>query len=129
MIDERFLVAAVNIRKKYLGLSNNLDIYRSKAESTLGDLEKAKEDLKKIEDGNYDKENLSGLEQIVNIITNLEESQKSLERFLEPINKNIEKLLIEERELYDKICQKNSNYSESQIVHFVKERLEKENLL
>ena len=129
MIDERFLVAAVNIRKKYLGLSNNLDIYRSKAESTLGDLEKAKEDLKKIEDGNYDKENLSGLEQIVNIITNLEESQKSLERFLEPINKNIEKLLIEERELYDKICQKHSNYSESQIVHFVKERLEKENLL
>ena len=109
MIDERFLVAAVNIRKKYLGLSNNLDIYRSKAESTLGDLEKAKEDLKKIEDGNYDKENLSGLEQIVNIITNLEESQKSLERFLEPINKNIEKLLIEERELYDKICQKHSN--------------------
>jgi len=129
MIDERFLVAAVNIRKKYLGLSNNLDIYRSKAESTLGDLEKAKEDLKKIEDGNYDKENLSGLEQIVNIITNLEDSQKSLERFLEPINKNIEKLLIEERELYDKICQKHSNYSEQQIVHFVKERLEKENLL
>jgi hypothetical protein len=129
MIDERFLVAAVNIRKKYLGLSNNLDTYRSKAESTLGDLEKAKEDLKKIEDGNYDKENLSGLEQIVNIITNLEDSQKSLERFLEPINKNIEKLLIEERELYDKICQKHSNYSEQQIVHFVKERLEKENLL
>ena len=129
MIDERFLVAAVNIRKKYLGLSNNLDIYRSKAESTLGDLEKAKEDLKKIEDGNYDKENLSGLEQIVNIITNLEESQKSLERFLEPINKNIEKLLIEERELYDKFCQKHSNYTEQQIVQIVTERLEKENLL
>ena len=129
MIDERFLVAAVNIRKKYLGLSDNLDTYKNKAELTLDDLEKAKENLKKIEDGNYDKENLSGLQQIVDIITDLEESQNSLERFLEPINKNIEKLLVEEKELYNKICEKHSNYTEQQIVHFVKERLEKENLL
>jgi hypothetical protein len=129
MIDERFLAAAVNIRKKYLGLSDNLDTYKNKAELTLDDLEKAKENLKKIEDGNYDKENLSGLQQIVDIITDLEESQNSLERFLEPINKNIEKLLVEEKELYNKICEKHSNYTEQQIVHFVKERLEKENLL
>jgi hypothetical protein len=129
MIDERFLAAAVNIRKKYLGLSDNLDTYKNKAELTLDDLEKAKENLKKIEDGNYDKENLSGLQQIVDIITDLEESQNSLERFLEPINKNIEKLLIEERDLYNKICEKHSNYTEQQIVQIVTERLEKENLL
>jgi hypothetical protein len=30
MIDERFLAAAVNIRKKYLGLSDNLDTYKIK---------------------------------------------------------------------------------------------------
>ncbi len=129
MIDERFLLASVNIRRRYLGLANNLDSYRKKAESTLKDLEKAKDDLKKIEQGNYDKENLSGLQQIVNIITYLEESQASLERFLEPINKNIEKLLIEERDLYNKICEKHSNYTEQQIVQIVTERLEKENLL
>jgi hypothetical protein len=129
MIDERFLLASVNIRRRYLGLANNLDSYRKKAELTLKDLEKAKDDLKKIEQGNYDKENLSGLQQIVNIITNLEESQASLERFLEPINKNIEKLLIEERDLYNKICEKHSNYTEQQIVQIVTERLEKENLL
>jgi|LakMenEpi03Aug12_release.lakeMendotaPanAssembly.Ray.scaffolds.fasta_scaffold2314051_1 hypothetical protein len=129
MIDERFLLASVNIRRRYLGLANNLDSYRKKAELTLKDLEKAKDDLKKIEQGNYDKENLSGLQQIVNIITYLEESQASLERFLEPINKNIEKLLIEERDLYNKICEKHSNYTEQQIVQIVTERLEKENLL
>jgi hypothetical protein len=129
MIEERFLEAAVNIRKRYLNLSNDLDLYRNKAESILTDLEKAKDDLSKIESGNYDDENLSGIQQIVDIITNLEESQNGLERFLEPINKNIEKLLIEEKDLYDKICKKHSNYTEDQIVHFVKNRLEKENLL
>jgi hypothetical protein len=129
MIDERFLVAAVNIRKKYLSLSDNLDAYRNKAELILGDLELAKNKLSKIENGNYDKENLSGIQQIVDIITDLEETQNGLERFLEPINKDIEKLLIEEKDLYDKICQKHSNYTEDQIVHFVKNRLEKENLL
>ena len=78
---------------------------------------------------NYDKENVSGIQKIVDIITDLEESQDGLEKFLEPINKNIEKLLIEEKDLYDKICQKHSNYTEEQIVNFVKMRLEKENLL
>jgi hypothetical protein len=129
MIDERFLVAAVNIRKKYLSLSDDLNTYRNKAESILGDLENAKDSLSKIEDGNYDKENVSGIQKIVDIITDLEESQDGLEKFLEPINKNIEKLLIEEKDLYDKICQKHSNYTEEQIVNFVKMRLEKENLL
>ena len=52
MIDERFLVAAVNIRKRYLNLSSNLDAYKNKAESILVDLEKAKDDLSKIENQN-----------------------------------------------------------------------------
>ena len=81
MIDERFLSAAVNIRRKYLKLSNNLDIYRDKAEITLAKLEDAKTKLKKIEDGDYDKENLSGLQQIVDIITELEEIKKVLKKF------------------------------------------------
>ena len=123
-----FLLAAVNIRRKYLSLSENLELYRSKAQSTLNELEKAKDSLSKIEDGDYDKENLSGLQQIVDIITTLEENQSSLENFLSPINKDIEKLLIEERDLYNKICQKHSNYTEQQIVTFVQQRLEKENL-
>jgi hypothetical protein len=112
-----------------LSLSDDLNTYRNKAESILGDLENAKDSLSKIEDGNYDKENVSGIQKIVDIITDLEESQDGLEKFLEPINKNIEKLLIEEKDLYDKICQKHSNYTEEQIVNFVKMRLEKENLL
>lgn len=129
MIDERFLSAAVNIRRKYLKLSNNLDIYRDKAEITLAKLEDAKTKLKKIEDGDYDKENLSGLQQIVDIITELEDNQKSFEKSLDPLNRDIEKLLIEEKELYEKICEKHSNYTEIQIVSIVKDRLEKENLL
>jgi hypothetical protein len=129
MIDERFLSAAVNIRRKYLKLSNNLDVYRDKAEITLSKLEDARTKLKKIENGDYDKENLSGLQQIVDIITELEESQQSFEKSLEPLNRDIEMLLIEEKELYGKICEKHSNYTESQIVGIVKDRLEKENLL
>ena len=92
MIDERFLIAAVNIRRKYLKLSSNLDLYRDKAEDTLEELQKAKEKLTKIEKGDYDKENLSGLQEILNIIVGLEDSQRSFEKTLEPLNKEIEKL-------------------------------------
>ena len=129
MIDERFLIAAVNIRRKYLKLSSNLDVYRDKAEATLEELKKAKEKLTKIEKGDYDKENLSGLHEVLNIIVGLEESQQSFEKTLEPLNKELEKLLIEEKELYDQSCKKHSNYEENQIVNIVKERLQKENLL
>ena len=35
MIDEKFLVAAVNIRRQYLKILFNLDYYENKAKETL----------------------------------------------------------------------------------------------
>jgi hypothetical protein len=39
MIEEKFLIAAVNIRKTYIRLLNDLDKYHEKAKETLESLE------------------------------------------------------------------------------------------
>ena len=35
MIDEKFLIAAVNIKKNYLRLTSNIDFYKIRTEKTL----------------------------------------------------------------------------------------------
>ena len=45
-----------------------------------------------------------------------------------PINKEIERLALEEQELYKQICLNHPDLTEDQIVECVKERLLKENL-
>jgi hypothetical protein len=133
MIDEKFLLAAVNIKKTYIRLLNNLNIYEVKAKETLeklnslydklGVLEK---DIKKPENINND--NFSPAQEILKILDELENEGKKLKAFTDPLNKKIEGLALEEQELYKQICMKHSDMTEDEIVECVRIRLEKENL-
>ena len=133
MIDEKFLLAAVNIKKTYIRLLSNLDLYETKAKETLeklgslydklGVLEK---DIKKPENINND--NYSGVNEVLKILTELENEGVKLKSFTDPLNKKIEKLALEEQELYKQICMKHSDMTEDEIVECVRKRLEKENL-
>lgn len=135
MIEEKFLQAAVNIRKTYLNLTSNLDFYRKRAEQTLGKLQEAYskiekieseiKDLKKKKDQNTDT-NISN--RVFSLLTEIEEEGNKIEKFVEPLNKEIEKLAIEEQELYRIIVEKHPELSEEQIVEAVRLRLLKENL-
>jgi hypothetical protein len=133
MIDEKFLLAAVNIKKTYIKLLSNLDLYEAKAKETLeklgslydklGVLEK---DIKKPENMNND--NYSAVNEILKVLTELENEGTKLKSFTDPLNKKIENLALEEQELYKQICMKHSDLSEDKIVECVRKRLEKENL-
>ena len=134
MIDEKFLVAAVNIKRKYITVTSDINKYHDRAKQTVDKLDTT---LKEIEDIKLKmKENAKNkkldsaevLESMIKIITEIEDDGKSLEKYIDPLNKEIEKLAVEEQELYRVICEKHFDLTEEQIIESVKKRLEKENL-
>jgi predicted nucleic acid-binding Zn-ribbon protein len=136
MIREDFLLRAVRIRKNYLSLTNNLDVYLSKVESVSDRLEKTIGEITNIEqkyessdkkDGKFESDKT--LKELLKIIENVENEGKRLESIVNPLNKEIEKLSKEELELYKLIKQTHSNLTEGQIVNSVKERLDSEGLI
>lgn len=135
MIEEKFLVAAVNIKRSYLKLTSNLDFYKRRAEQTLEKLQDAYSqvenleneiaELKKKKDQNVDP-NLTT--KVLTILSEIEQEGNKIEKFVEPLNKEIEKLAMEEQELYRVIVESHPNLSEDQIVESVGLRLKKEGL-
>jgi septal ring factor EnvC (AmiA/AmiB activator) len=134
MIDEKFLVAAVNIKKKYISLTSDINKYHDRAKKTIEKLDLTLKEIEKIqgkmkESAKNKKLDSNGvLNTMIKIVSEIEDEGKSLEKYIEPLNKEIEKLAVEEQELYRMICEKHSNLSEDQIVNSVKQRLEKESL-
>ncbi len=135
MVEEKFLLAAVNIKRSYLKLTSNLDFYKKRAEQTLEKLQEAYgkvemleneiKELKSKKDQNADP-NLTT--KVLSILSDIEEEGNRIEKFVEPLNKEIEKLAIEEAELYRVIVETHPELSEAQIVESVRLRLKKEGL-
>jgi cell division protein ZapA (FtsZ GTPase activity inhibitor) len=129
MIDEKFLIAAVNIRKNYIRLTSNVDFYRKRTEKTLEVLDSSLKELERIEKDMKDRnKNSDSINSIISVLTKIEEEGDKIEKFIDPLNKEIEKLAIEEQELYRIIVEKHPQLSENQIVESVRKRLEKEHL-
>jgi hypothetical protein len=128
MIEEKFLIAAVNIRKNYLKITSNMDFYRKRAEKTLEVLDKSLKDINNIEKAMKGNDRPDSINEIIEILRKIEEEGNRIEKFVEPLNKEIEKLAIEEQELYRVIVEKHPELSEEQIVESVRQRLNKENL-
>jgi membrane-associated HD superfamily phosphohydrolase len=136
MIDEKYLQMAFSIRRTYLKLINNLDLYRSRA---LQISERLEDTVKKIDELNKEAEesakkknaNISQIEvfeKLLKIIDDVDDEGKRLENLINPINIEIEKLAKEEMELYKQIVDNHPNLTEDQIVEIVKDRLIKEGL-
>ena len=134
MIDEKFLVAAVNIKRKYINVTSDINKYHDRAKKTIDKLESTLKSIETIQDTMKEKaknkklDSNEVLKEMINIISEIEDEGKSLEKYIDPLNKEIEKLAVEEQELYRMICEKHSNLTEDQIVQSVKQRLEKESL-
>lgn len=134
MIDEKFLVAAINIRKTYISVTSDIESYEKRIKITLERLNSTLEKVETIQKDMKDKEKVKKLDSkgilmdLLKLIDEIEDEGKSLERYVEPLNKKIEKLSVEEQELYRMICEKHTNLTEDQIVSCVRERLIKEKL-
>lgn len=132
MIEERYLKMATNIRRTYLKLVNNLDLYQSKVkdiseklELTCKKIDDLQNNLKKSGKNYSEKE---GLESLLKIINEVDLEGKRLESFINPINLEIEKLSKEESELYRQIVEHHVNLTQEQIVSCVRDRLISEGL-
>ena len=132
MIEEKYLKMAISIRRTYLKLINNLDLYHNRALKVSSNLEETLSKLDKIQDGLDSKDiktsNKETLDKILDILQEVEDEGKKLETLIEPVNAEIEKLGREEQELYRVIVESHPNLSEEQIVESVRLRLKKENL-
>ena len=136
MVDEKYLQMSITIRRTYLKLINNLDLYRSRA---LQISERLEDTVKKIDDLNKEAEEsakkkntntseIEVFEKLLKIIDDVDDEGKRLENLISPINTEIEKLAKEEMELYQMIVNSHPNLTEDQIVESVKDRLIKEGL-
>ena len=132
MIEEKYLKMAISIRRTYLKLINNLDLYHNRAlkvssnlTETLAKLDIIQEELDLKDKKTNSKETL---DKILNILQEVEDEGKKLETLIDPINLEIEKLGREEQELYRQIVEHHPELTEDQIVNFVRDRLLKEGL-
>ena len=133
MVNEEFLNRAVDIRKTYIKLTSNLDNYLEKVKTVTANLEKTVVNITEIEKKYKDKkENVTADEtfkELLKVLERIETEGKKLEKFINPLNKEIEKLSKEEVELYRLIKEKHHNLTEDQIVNSVRSRLKLENLI
>jgi predicted ribosome quality control (RQC) complex YloA/Tae2 family protein len=130
MIDEKYLRVAINIRKTYLKLVANLDVYKKIADSISTKLMETVKDIEDIEKDYIDKKinDEQSLQKALNILNDVEKEGKRLEDVIDPINIEIEKLAKEEQELYRQIVEHHSNLTQDEIVSIVRDRLIKEGL-
>jgi len=130
MIDEKYLRVAINIRKTYLKLINNLDLYKKMSNSILERLQETVKEIEDIEKQYHDKKisDEQSLQRALSVLDGVEKEGKRLEDSIDPINMEIEKLAKEEQELFRQIVERHSDLSQDQIVWIVRERLIKEGL-
>jgi arsenate reductase-like glutaredoxin family protein len=131
MIDDVFLKSAINIRRQYLKISNNMEFYHNKAKDVVSKLENTLQDLENLQkefDINKTVSNESALNKLMNILKDIEDEGSRLEKLVDPMNQEIEKLSKEEHELYRQIKEKHKDLTDEQIVKSVQDRLIKEGL-
>jgi ATP-dependent Lon protease len=136
MVDEVFLQNAVRIRRTYLKLSNNMDLYQKKAQrvsdkldETLARIEEIEKEAKESRNSKTSSNNTEYfLNELMKALQEVDDEGKSLEDLVDPLNKEIEKLALEEQELFRKIKEKHFTLTDEQIIESVKDRLIKENL-
>lgn len=132
MIEEKYLKMSISIRRTYLKLINNLDLYHNRALKVSSNLEETVVKLDTIQENldSKDKKPSSKetLDKLLDILQEVEDEGKKLETLIDPINVEIEKLGREEQELYRQIVEHHPELTEDQIVNFVRDRLLKEGL-
>jgi predicted nucleic acid-binding Zn-ribbon protein len=131
MIDEIFLKSAISIRREYIKVSNNMELYHNKAKSIVNKLEETLEKIESLQKKIKVEKSISNegaINKLFEILRDVEEEGDRLEKLADPMNKEMEKLSKEEHELYRQIKEKHSDLTDEQIIASVQDRLLKEGL-
>lgn len=135
-IEEKYLQRAINIRRTYLKMINNMDLYKKRTTEVYNMLEETTQKLNALSeeietDSKNEKRSINekdAFEKLLRIIDGVEDEGKRLQKLIDPINQEIEKLAKEELELYRQIVENNPKLTEDQIVKIVQDRLINEGL-
>lgn len=135
MIDENFVRAAIGIKKKYFELTSRLEDYENYVKKTQELIDDALEKVSTMDEDLKDvkkRKNMTNeqvLSDLNKLLLKIENDSKRLENYIKPMNDGIERLAVEEAELYRLIKEKHPNLADQQIVKYISERLSKEGLL
>lgn len=131
MIEERFIKRAVEIRRDYVKITRDISVYESKAKQVLETLESTVAKLNSIQDKIKNKVITNAddaSKKIMDILSDVEKEGERLEKMIDPLNDQIEKLRVEENELYRLIKEKYPKISDQDIVRQIQEEIKKANL-
>jgi vacuolar-type H+-ATPase subunit I/STV1 len=132
MIDESFVQAAIKIRRQYLKLMNNMEMYRSKAKKMVNNLDGIVDRLQNIQvELGKEKSEVTAdtaIGEVQKILKEVDYEGKTLEDSINPLNQEIEKLALEEEELWRLIKEKHYGVPEQEIIEYVRKRLIEANL-
>lgn len=130
MIDENFIQAAIKIRREYLKLTNNLNFYKTQANRVIDNLQDIIDKLEQIANESTTDPNTEATNvKLLKVLKTLEMEGKNINELIDPLNVEIEKLALEEAELWRKIKNKHSELRDEQIIEFVRNRLLEQNLI
>jgi predicted nucleic acid-binding Zn-ribbon protein len=135
MINEKFLISAVEIKRTYNSLMSDLDKYEERAKVTSRRMDKIVEKGERIEKDLSDPKkrlNMKGedvLEKMMAILSEIEDESASVEKFLEPITKKIDELAKDEVKLFEMIRDAHPELTHEDIFNSVQERIRREGLL
>ncbi len=131
MIDEVFVSSAIRIRKEFLAIENDMTTYKRKASEVVKNLDYLIKEIESIQEKAQKREIESAeeiLSKLTKILDEVESEGKKLELAMKPLNDKMERLGLEEQELWRGIKQKHSDVKEEDIISYVKDRLNQENL-
>ena len=131
MIQEIFLKRAANIRKEYLRITRDINSYEKNVRDLLGALEQKSTDLESLKNKLYSNRINSPEEakmELLNIIMEVEDETNKNEKYIDNLNKNIEKLKEDELLLFRDIKQRYPEMSDPDIKNEIQSYIKKLNL-
>jgi len=131
MIQEIFLKRAANIRKEYLRIRYDISSYEKNVKDLLWALEQKSTDLNELK-VKLDSNRINSAEQakteLLNIMMEIEDETNKNEKYVDNLNKNIEKLKEDEVFLFRDIKQRYPEMNDADIKEEVQNYIKKLNL-
>lgn len=128
MISEFYLKKALNIRKEYLSIVSNINLFENMARDILKIIEGKLEELNTLQ-SKINEKRISNVESakdsLLKIILDLEEESNNIEKSVNDLTSRIDKLKINEKELFADLRKNYQNLTNEEIRNQIHKYIDK----
>lgn len=128
MISEFYLKKALNIRKEYLSIVSNINLFENMAKDILKIIEGKLEELNTLQ-SKINEKKVSNIESakdsLLKIILDLEEESNNIEKSVNDLTSRIDKLKINEKELFADLRKNYQNLTNEEIRNQIHKYIDK----